>query len=63
MCKCAESACDAPANLKVVGVLKNNRHVHLQRWFSHVESLESTQLALASLIGASSCFLLILLKH
>jgi hypothetical protein len=38
-------------SVKVVGLLKNNRHVHLVRWFSHIESLESTQLALATLIG------------
>ena len=38
-------------NVKVLGILKNNRHDHLNRWFAHVESLESTQLALASLIG------------
>ena len=38
-------------NVKIVGLLKNNKHVHLVRWFSHIESLESTQLALASLIG------------
>lgn len=40
-----------PGSIKIVGLLKNNKHVHLIRWFSHIESLESTQLALASLIG------------
>ena len=43
------------ANVKVLGLLKNNRHADLNRWFTHVESLESTQLALASLIGAYIC--------
>lgn len=38
-------------SVKIVGLLKNNKHVHLNRWYSHVELLESTQLALASLIG------------
>lgn len=38
-------------SVKIVGLLKNNKHVHLIRWFSHIESLESTQLALTSLIG------------
>ncbi|KAJ3553354.1 hypothetical protein NM688_g3656 [Phlebia brevispora] len=41
-------------NLKVLGLLKSNRHIHLNRWFAHVESLESTQLAIASLIEAKS---------
>ncbi|KIP08865.1 hypothetical protein PHLGIDRAFT_103677 [Phlebiopsis gigantea 11061_1 CR5-6] len=41
-------------SIKLVGLLKNNKHVHLNRWYAHVESLESTQLALASLIEAKS---------
>jgi glutamyl-tRNA synthetase len=41
-------------SVKIVGLLKNNKHVHLNRWYSHIESLESTQLALASLVGVSS---------
>ena len=40
-------------SVKVLGLLKSNKHTHLNRWFAHVESLESTQLALASLIGTS----------
>lgn len=43
------SACTG--SVKVLGLLKSNRHTHLNRWLTHVESLESTQLALASLIG------------
>ncbi|KAI0086418.1 glutamate-tRNA ligase [Irpex rosettiformis] len=41
-------------SIRIVGLLKNNKHVHLIRWFSHIESLESTQLALAALIEAKS---------
>jgi Glutamyl- and glutaminyl-tRNA synthetases len=39
---------------KIVGLLKNNQHPHLLRWFSHLESLESTQTALASLTAAKA---------
>ncbi|KAI0748413.1 glutamate-tRNA ligase [Daedaleopsis nitida] len=39
---------------KMVGLLRNNKHPHLLRWFSHLESLESTQLAIASLSEAKS---------
>jgi glutamyl-tRNA synthetase len=41
-------------NIKVVGLLKNNQHSHLLRWFSHLESLESTQTALTSLTEAKA---------
>ncbi|EGN95580.1 hypothetical protein SERLA73DRAFT_113195 [Serpula lacrymans var. lacrymans S7.3] len=41
-------------NIKAIGLLKNNQHAHLLRWFSYLESLESTQLALASLADAKS---------
>jgi glutamyl-tRNA synthetase len=41
-----------PGSIKIVGLLKNNQHPHLLRWFSHLESLESTQSALASLAAA-----------
>ncbi|EMD38118.1 hypothetical protein CERSUDRAFT_113249 [Gelatoporia subvermispora B] len=41
-------------NVKVLGLLKNNKHTHLVRWYSHIESLESTQLAIASLTEAKS---------
>ncbi|THH29089.1 hypothetical protein EUX98_g5103 [Antrodiella citrinella] len=39
--------------VKIVGLLKNNKHVHLNRWYTFIESLESTQLASTSLIGSS----------
>ncbi|OSX65375.1 hypothetical protein POSPLADRAFT_1054129 [Postia placenta MAD-698-R-SB12] len=41
-------------SIKIVGLLKNNKHQHLLRRFSHIESLESTQLAIASLAEAKS---------
>ncbi|KAI1788380.1 glutamate-tRNA ligase [Ganoderma leucocontextum] len=41
-------------SVKIVGLLKNNKHVHLNRWFTNLESLESTQLAIASLSEAKS---------
>ncbi|OBZ65709.1 putative glutamate--tRNA ligase, cytoplasmic [Grifola frondosa] len=41
-------------NVKIIGLLKNNKHTHLLRWFSHIDSLESTRLALASLSEAKS---------
>ncbi|KIY43661.1 glutamyl-tRNA synthetase [Fistulina hepatica ATCC 64428] len=40
--------------LKVVGLLKSQRHIHLLRWFNHLESLESTQSGLALLAAAKS---------
>ncbi|KAJ7583033.1 glutamate-tRNA ligase [Mycena floridula] len=39
---------------KVLGLLKSNQHVHLSRWFSYLESLDSTQAALASLTAAKA---------
>ncbi|KZP21171.1 glutamate-tRNA ligase [Athelia psychrophila] len=41
-------------NVKIIGLLKNNKHPHLLRWFSHIESLESTQAALLRLTEAKS---------
>ncbi|TCD70262.1 hypothetical protein EIP91_004163 [Steccherinum ochraceum] len=41
-------------SVKIVGLLKNNKHVHLNRWYAHIESLESTQLASASLVEAKA---------
>ena len=40
--------------MKIVGLLKNNKHIHLVRWFNHLESLESTQQVIASLAEAKS---------
>ncbi|KAH7920134.1 glutamate-tRNA ligase [Leucogyrophana mollusca] len=39
---------------KIIGLLKNGTHSHLLRWFSHLESLDSTQLALTSLAAAKA---------
>ncbi|KZT09696.1 glutamate-tRNA ligase [Laetiporus sulphureus 93-53] len=41
-------------SVKIVGLLKNNKHPHLLRWFSHLESLETTQLVVSSLADAKS---------
>ncbi|KAJ8523145.1 hypothetical protein ONZ45_g374 [Pleurotus djamor] len=41
-------------NIKAFGLLKNNGHPHISRWFSHLESLPSTQSALASVSNAKS---------
>lgn len=42
------------ASIKIAGVLKNNKHQHLLRWFSYIEGLESTQTALAGLAEAKA---------
>ncbi|KAF8965231.1 glutamate-tRNA ligase [Flammula alnicola] len=41
-------------NIKILGLLKNNQHPHLLRWFSHLESLKSTQTLLADLASAKA---------
>ena len=41
-------------NLRLVGLLKNNQHQHLTRWYNHLESLEPIQAALASLAEAKA---------
>ena len=41
-------------NIKALGLLKNNQHQHLLRWFSHLESLDSTQKMLASIVNAKA---------
>ncbi|KAH9180743.1 glutamate-tRNA ligase [Lactarius sanguifluus] len=41
-------------NSRLIGLLKNNNHQHLLRWFNHLESLESTQAALAGLAEAKA---------
>ncbi|KAI0080539.1 glutamate-tRNA ligase [Panus rudis PR-1116 ss-1] len=41
-------------SVKIIGLLKNNRHIHLSRWYSFIESLESTQAAQASFVEAKS---------
>ncbi|KAN0077172.1 tRNA synthetases class I (E and Q), catalytic domain containing protein [Tylopilus felleus] len=42
------------ASIKILGLLKNGQHVHALRWFSHLENLESTQAALASIVAAKA---------
>ncbi|KAG6333574.1 hypothetical protein ID866_5513 [Astraeus odoratus] len=42
------------AAIKVLGLLKNGHHAHALRWFTHLESLESTQVALASVTAAKA---------
>jgi glutamyl-tRNA synthetase len=41
-------------SVKLVGLLKNNQHPHLLRWFSHIESLKQTQNALSELAAAKA---------
>ncbi|KAK0497034.1 glutamate-tRNA ligase [Armillaria luteobubalina] len=41
-------------NIRIIGLLKNNKHVHLNRWFSYLESLESTQATLTGLTAAKA---------
>lgn len=41
-------------NLRLLGLLKNNQHQHLMRWYNHLESLEPTQASLAGLAEAKS---------
>ncbi len=41
-------------NLRLVGLLKNNQHQHLMRWYNHLESLEPTQAALAGYAEAKA---------
>lgn len=42
------------ANVKAVGLLKNSNHFHALRWFSHLESLKSTQTVLSDLNNAKA---------
>ncbi|KAF8163408.1 glutamate-tRNA ligase [Crassisporium funariophilum] len=41
-------------NIKILGLLKNNQHPHIHRWFSHLESLPSTQTMLAEFTSAKA---------
>jgi glutamyl-tRNA synthetase len=43
-----------PASVKILGLLKNNQHPHLLRWFTYIESLDDIQAALASLVNAKA---------
>lgn len=42
------------ASIRTLGLLKNGQHVHALRWFTHLESLETTQAALASVTAAKA---------
>lgn len=44
----------ATGSIKILGLLKNNQHPHLLRWFSYLESLKQTQAALAELTTAKA---------
>ncbi|KIY73190.1 glutamate-tRNA ligase [Cylindrobasidium torrendii FP15055 ss-10] len=41
-------------NVKILGLLKNNRNLHLSRWYSHIESLEFAQAVAAALASAKA---------
>ncbi|KAJ7219583.1 glutamate-tRNA ligase [Mycena pura] len=41
-------------NGRISGLLKNNNHPHLLRWFSHLDSLDCVQTALTSLAAAKA---------
>ncbi|RDB21094.1 putative glutamate--tRNA ligase, cytoplasmic [Hypsizygus marmoreus] len=41
-------------SIKILGLLKNNQHPHLSRWFSHLDGLKETQEALAGLTAAKA---------
>jgi glutamyl-tRNA synthetase len=41
-------------SIKIVGLLKNNQHIHLSRWFSYLESLKGTQTAIVDLAAAKA---------
>lgn len=42
------------ASTKIIGLLKNRKHAHLTRWNTYLESLDSTQAALAGLTAAKA---------
>ena len=41
-------------NIKILGLLKNNQHLHLLRWFSYFDTLKSTQTLLSDLASAKA---------
>ncbi|KAF7295474.1 Glutamate-tRNA ligase [Mycena indigotica] len=41
-------------NSRITGILRNNNHPHLQRWFSHIDSLETSQNVQTSLAAAKA---------
>lgn len=46
--------CLLSGSIKLVGLLKNNQHPHLSRWFTHLESLKEVQNALSKLVAAKA---------
>ncbi|KAF7322471.1 Glutamate-tRNA ligase [Mycena chlorophos] len=42
------------ANSRITGILRNNNHPHLQRWFSHIDSLEPAQTVQTALAAAKA---------
>jgi len=41
-------------NIKILGLLKNNQHPHLLRWFSYFDSLKTTQSLISNLTSAKA---------
>ncbi|KAF8077764.1 tRNA synthetases class I, catalytic domain-containing protein [Lyophyllum atratum] len=41
-------------SIKILGLLKNNQHPHLLRWFTYLDTLKETQNALAELAAAKA---------
>ncbi|KAF5315925.1 hypothetical protein D9611_004790 [Ephemerocybe angulata] len=41
-------------NIKILGLLKNNQHKHLLRWFFHLDTLKSTQTLITDLASAKA---------
>ncbi|KAG6854706.1 hypothetical protein C0991_002418 [Blastosporella zonata] len=41
-------------NIKILGLLKNNQHPHLLRWFNYIDTLKETQGALAEFAAAKA---------
>ncbi|KAF5380883.1 hypothetical protein D9615_004122 [Tricholomella constricta] len=41
-------------SIKILGLLKNNHQPHLLRWFTHLDTLQETQAALAELAAAKA---------
>ncbi|KDQ60876.1 hypothetical protein JAAARDRAFT_31877 [Jaapia argillacea MUCL 33604] len=41
-------------SIKIIGLLKNNKHPHLNRWFTYIDTLESTQSVYALIASAKA---------
>jgi glutamyl-tRNA synthetase len=42
------------ASLKALGVLKQNKHVHLTRWYNYIDALPATQEIVTGLFNSKS---------